>query len=172
MRRNSSRFAAVVVAWAVTVSSLCTVGAQETSVCFSPGGNCAQRVVDAIDAARSAVQMEAYAFTNVPIVTALGRAAQRGVLVTLIVDGRYKSSQSPAQRAKEAGVSVFLDRAHAIAHNKVLIIDGFTVLTGSFNYTASANSRNSENLVTIHDKAIAARFTNDFGVHLHHSTAL
>jgi hypothetical protein len=47
------------------------------------------------------------------------------------------------------GVPVWIDSKHAIAHNKVMIIDGANVITGSFNFTKAAEKSNAENLVII-----------------------
>ena len=47
-----------------------------------------------------------------------------------------------------------IDAEHAIAHNKVMIIDGETVITGSFNFTKAAEENNAENLLIIHDKKL------------------
>jgi phosphatidylserine/phosphatidylglycerophosphate/cardiolipin synthase-like enzyme len=55
------------------------------------------------------------------------------------------------------GVPTKIDATHAIAHNKVMIIGGETVITGSFNFTKAAQARNCENLLIIRDQALAAR---------------
>jgi phosphatidylserine/phosphatidylglycerophosphate/cardiolipin synthase-like enzyme len=62
-----------------------------------------------------------------------------------------------------------IDANHAIAHNKVIIIDGDTVLTGSFNFTKAAQEKNAENLVIIRDAAVAARYTQNWEMHRQHS---
>jgi len=60
-------------------------------------------------------------------------------------------------------------RQHAIAHNKVMIIDGNTILTGSFNFTKVAEQRNAENLLTIRDSALTEQYTANWQKHLQHS---
>jgi phosphatidylserine/phosphatidylglycerophosphate/cardiolipin synthase-like enzyme len=55
-------------------------------------------------------------------------------------------------------VPVWIDDALAIAHNKVVIIDGERVVTGSFNFTAAADTRNAENVVVIDSRAVAGLF--------------
>jgi len=55
-----------------------------------------------------------------------------------------------------AGMDVRIDGEVAIAHNKVLIVDGVTVVSGSYNWTACAEKRNAENLFVLRDKKIAA----------------
>jgi phosphatidylserine/phosphatidylglycerophosphate/cardiolipin synthase-like enzyme len=62
-----------------------------------------------------------------------------------------------------------IDANHAIAHNKVMVIDGETVLTGSFNFTKAAQENNAENLLIIRDPALAAQYTKNWDVHRQHS---
>jgi phosphatidylserine/phosphatidylglycerophosphate/cardiolipin synthase-like enzyme len=58
-----------------------------------------------------------------------------------------------------AGIPTMIDPAHAIAHNKVMITDGETVITASFNSTEAPEEKNAENLLIINDKDLAARYT-------------
>ncbi|MGA2619639.1 MAG: phospholipase D-like domain-containing protein [Thermoguttaceae bacterium] len=67
------------------------------------------------------------------------------------------------------GIPTKIDAKHAIAHNKVIIIDGQVVITGSFNFTDSAETRNAENLLVIRDKALAEKYTTNWQVHAEHS---
>ena len=62
-----------------------------------------------------------------------------------------------------------IDANHAIAHNKVIVIDGETVLTGSFNFTKAAQEKNAENLLIIRDPALAAQYTKNWDAHRQHS---
>jgi phosphatidylserine/phosphatidylglycerophosphate/cardiolipin synthase-like enzyme len=55
-----------------------------------------------------------------------------------------------------------IDSAHAIAHNKVMILDGKTVITGSFNFTKAAEEKNAENLLTIKDKDLAGKYIENW----------
>ena len=68
--------------------------------------------------------------------------------------GRY----SPAIYLAHAGTRVLIDDEPAIAHNKVIVIDGRTVLTGSFNFTLSADTRNAENVVVLESANVAGWF--------------
>ena len=65
-------------------------------------------------------------------------------------------------------MSVKIDSEHAIAHNKVMIIDGETVITGSFNFNKAAWENNAENLLVIHDKALAERYNRNWEDHAKH----
>jgi phosphatidylserine/phosphatidylglycerophosphate/cardiolipin synthase-like enzyme len=66
-------------------------------------------------------------------------------------------------------VPVLIDARHAISHNKVMVIDGETVLTGSFNFTKAAQEKNAENLLIINDPTLAAQYTQNWEAHRQHS---
>jgi phosphatidylserine/phosphatidylglycerophosphate/cardiolipin synthase-like enzyme len=67
------------------------------------------------------------------------------------------------------GIPVKIDAKHTIAHNKVMIIDGETVITGSFNFTKAAEEKNAENLLVIRDRKLAERYTKNWQEHERHS---
>ena len=141
------------------------------TVHFSPGGGCTEAVVQELRAAKKSVLVQAYSFTSAPIAKALVETSRRGVKVEVVLDRSQRSEQySSADFVAHAGISTFIDAKHAIAHNKVMVIDGATVITGSFNFTAAAESRNAENLLILHDvKDLAARYTANWETHRAHS---
>ncbi len=73
------------------------------------------------------------------------------------------------QMLSSAGIPVEIDSAHAIAHNKVMVIDGATVITGSFNFTAAAEKSNAENLLIIQDEKLATEYSENWDKHKQHS---
>jgi phosphatidylserine/phosphatidylglycerophosphate/cardiolipin synthase-like enzyme len=76
----------------------------------------------------------------------------------------------PAKFFFDAGIPVYIDSAHQIAHNKIMIIDRSTVITGSFNFTKSAEEKNAENLLVIPSKELAAKYYKNWRRHKEHST--
>ena len=133
------------------------------TVCFTPGDNCTQMIVQALNQAKSEVYVQAYSFTSRPIVEALIRTKERGVNVHVLLDksnmrGRY----SVIQALNQHRISYLIDEKPAIAHNKVMIIDGSRVITGSFNFTNNAQSRNAENAIIIDDKNLARYYLTNF----------
>ena len=140
-------------------------------VYFSPNHGATQAVVDALDAAKATVRVQAYSFTSAPIAKALVEAHDRGVDIQVILDRKETGSKySSADFVAHAGIVTFIDGQHAIAHNKVMIIDGQAVITGSFNFTTAAERQNAENLLVIHDRALAARYSANWHDHAAHST--
>jgi phosphatidylserine/phosphatidylglycerophosphate/cardiolipin synthase-like enzyme len=117
---------------------------------FSPKGGCTQAVLDALGSAKNTVLVQAYSFTSAPIAKALVDAHKQGVDIQVILDKSQKSERySSATFLANEGIPTYIDAAHKIAHNKVMIIDGKTLITGSFNFTKSAEEGNAENLLVI-----------------------
>lgn len=133
-------------------------------VCFTPGGDCEGMIVGAIDAARRTVHVQAYSFTNRLIAEALVRAERRGIAAVVLLDKTQRERRySVARELVAAGIAVRFDDRPAIAHNKVGIVDGVIVETGSFNFTASAQRRNAENaLIVRDDPPLAAAYERYF----------
>jgi phosphatidylserine/phosphatidylglycerophosphate/cardiolipin synthase-like enzyme len=139
-------------------------------VFFSPQGGCTDAVVKALDHATNTVLVQAYSFTSAPIAKALVDAHRRGVKVTVILDKSQRTENySEADFLLHADIPTFIDARHAIAHNKIMVIDAQTVLTGSFNFTKAAEENNAENLLVIHDPALAATYIANWHLHERHS---
>ena len=139
-------------------------------VYFSPKGGCTEAVVKELNAAKATVLVQAYSFTSAPIAKALVDAHKRGVQVQVILDkSQRKEKYSSADFVLHAGIPTFIDAKHAIAHNKIMVIDGQTVITGSFNFTTAAEEHNAENLLVIRDKALADKYAANWKVHAEHS---
>jgi phosphatidylserine/phosphatidylglycerophosphate/cardiolipin synthase-like enzyme len=117
---------------------------------FSPKEGCTDAVVREIKQARHEVLVQAYSFTSKPIAQALIEAKARGVHVEILLDrSNEQETYTELPHLISEGLHPFIDAQHAIAHNKIMIIDGRTLLTGSFNFTHQAESENAENLLVI-----------------------
>ena len=140
-------------------------------VYFSPRGGCTEAVVRELDAARQTVFVQAYSFTSKEIAVALDNAQARGVVVHVILDKSNikDKTYSDADFLAHHGISVLIDDKHAIAHNKIMIIDRQVVITGSFNFTNQAEHSNAENLLVIHDPVLAERYLANWHDHEAHS---
>jgi phosphatidylserine/phosphatidylglycerophosphate/cardiolipin synthase-like enzyme len=137
---------------------------------FSPKGGCIDMVVRAIESARHEILMMAYSFTADPITNALIAAKKRGVTVDVLMDKSNEAeSYSDLHLLLKGGVEPLIDAHHAIAHNKVLMVDGKLLLTGSFNFTNQAEGENAENLLKVtHHREILAAYRKDFASHREH----
>lgn len=131
---------------------------------FCPEDDCASRIVNVIKNAKGSVKGAFFTFTNEKIADELLKAQSRGVDVEVLIEGRQRNvKNSQYQRLKDFGLDIRLDSNKYTMHHKVLIIDGKIVVTGSFNPTLSADTKNDENLLIIHDEKIAGEFLGEFG---------
>jgi len=153
----------------------CIIAQEIPAICncqvyFSPHGGCTDAVIRELNKAQITILVQAYTFTSAPIAKALLNAHKRGVKVEVILDKSQKTQKySSATFLYNQGIPVKIDAKHAIAHNKVMIIDGETVITGSFNFTKAAEENNAENLLIIHDKKLAERYIKNWEEHERHS---
>jgi phosphatidylserine/phosphatidylglycerophosphate/cardiolipin synthase-like enzyme len=133
------------------------------AIYFSPRGGATEAIVHRVDQAQRSIFVLAYSFTSRPIAEALAKACLRGVHVEIIVDRTQRRAKgSQAQLLADAGAQVSVDTKHAIAHNKVLIIDGRTLVTGSFNFTAGAEEKNAENLLILDSPELARLYLGEW----------
>jgi phosphatidylserine/phosphatidylglycerophosphate/cardiolipin synthase-like enzyme len=143
-----------------------SIGAQ-----FSPRGGCTDTVVRELKAARREILVQAYSFSSKPIAQALIDAKMRGLKVEILLDkSNEKEEYSDLSLFVQEGLTPWIDSHHAIAHNKVMVIDGRTLLTGSFNFTHQAEAENAENLLVIkgHPELVQA-YRRNFEAHKAHS---
>ncbi|MGE5581466.1 MAG: phospholipase D family protein [Bacillota bacterium] len=133
------------------ISSPRTIPATGTiEVGFSPQGGITDMIVKELNSAKSSIEVQAYSFTSPPIAKALVDAEKRGVKVRVIVDKSQKTEKySIVTYLTNAGVPVHIDTGFAIAHSKIMIVDQINVITGSFNFTKSAEERNAENCLIL-----------------------
>lgn len=141
-----------------------------TKVYFSPDGGTQQAIIDQINKAKTNIFVQAYSFTNQPIVKALVEANKRGVAVFVILDKSNKTDRyGVADLLTHFGVDTYIDDKHAIAHNKVIILDKETVITGSYNFTNAAENKNAENTLIIRSPDLADAYFANWATHQKHS---
>lgn len=141
------------------------------AVYFSPRGGATEAVVREIGAARKEILIQAYSFTSKPIAKALLDARKRGVAIEAVLDKSNATAKyTAATFLFNAGIPVLIDSAHAIAHNKVMIVDKATLITGSFNFTSAAENKNAENLLIIKgNQKLTDQYIRNFEEHRQHS---
>ena len=138
-------------------------------VYFSPHGGTTDAVVGVLGQATNTVLVQAYSFTSAPIARALVDAKRRGLDVRVILDKSQRTEKySEADFLQHEGIPTQIDAEHAIAHNKIMVIDSYLVLTGSFNFTKAAEENNAENLLVLNDPALAKRYIDNWYVHERH----
>ena len=150
-------------------------------VLFTPWDDAEGAIIRALGEAHTSIHVQAYLITSRPIANALVAALLRGVKVELLADREMaiKGANSQVSELASRGVSVWLETRYAAAHNKVILIDVLadeaevgaapkiaTVITGSYNYTWSAQARNAENLLFLRgDARLAKQYLNNWQRH-------
>ena len=144
--------------------------AEVLGVYFTPPGHAAAAIIKTIDASEREVLVQAYGFTHNGIAQALVRAHQRGVKVRVLMDQNSKTSNRYVIGVlTDADMAVRQDGQHAIAHNKVMVIDQIVVITGSFNFTNSAETRNAENVLILKSPDLALQYRLEWLSHWAHA---
>ena len=148
-----------VCSWAWAQPNQAVMTAEVLGVYFTPPANAAAAIVKAIDDSEREVLVQAYGFTHNAIAQALVRAHQRGVTVRVLLDQKSDTSNRYVIGVlTDAQIELREDGKHAIAHNKVMVIDQTIVITGSFNFTNSAATRNAENFLMLKSADLAERY--------------
>lgn len=127
---------------------------------FSPDADAEKLVLKVIDAARQNLRLAAYAFTSANVARALIRAKRRGVDVKVLVDesaNQRKANFAALNLLVNADIPTRTIASYSLHHDKYIVIDGKTVQTGSFNYSAAAAKSNSENVLVVWDHAELAQ---------------
>ena len=139
---------------------------------FSPWDDIEGLLLDVISKAREQLLLQAYMLTSKTLTTALIAAHQRGVDVRVLLDGARlgQSGRDCLAMLRSAGITVALETRYKNAHNKVIIIDAATdnatVITGSYNFTWSAQHSNAENvLIARRNAPLAAQYASNWMRH-------
>lgn len=147
-------------------------GSAMVTALFSPEDNIQKTLVNTINNAQRNILVQAYLFTDERVGNALIAAHKRGVNVEILLDSEMALAGKNilTMHLFEAGIPIRLETQYENAHNKIMIFDHDTakavVVTGSYNFTYSAQKRNAENVVVIRNApAIVARYVNNWRKH-------
>lgn len=139
---------------------------EKVEVYFSPFGGIQDLIISKIDSAQSKIDVAMYAFTNEELAFALVRANNRGVETRVILDGKFIENEfSKDEFLHDRGIKLKVDVDHIPGteidygrmHHKFAIIDDKVVITGSYNWTSSAEKNNYENLLIFPDSRALVR---------------
>lgn len=144
---------------------------------FAPWDNIEAAIIEVIDGARQQVLVQAYLLTSKKIATTLLAAHRRGVEVKVLVDANQleRVDSSVAPKLAAGGIPVWLETKYQNAHNKVMVVDAVSpkavVITGSFNFTWTAQHKNAENLLIARNSpALAERYASNWERHKNEAT--
>ena len=131
---------------------------------FAPEDEVAAQIISEIESARERIRFLAFTFTSDEIAAAMLERADAGVVVQGVIESRNaESDYSEYERLRDVVHDVLPDGNPYVMHHKVIIVDDATVILGSYNFTASAEEKNDEKLLIIHDPEVAALFVAEFG---------
>jgi phosphatidylserine/phosphatidylglycerophosphate/cardiolipin synthase-like enzyme len=141
-----------------------TIYGTPIDVYFSPDDHVQTGILDLINNAQKSIYFMAFSFTTDEIGAAIRARAQNGVTVSGVMETDQVKSNVGTEfdPFMQAGLDVLRDGNEGLMHHKVMIIDGNTVIFGSYNFTNSAEAKNDENLVVVNNADIAAQFMREF----------
>lgn len=141
-----------------------TIDGSRVEVFFSPDDHPARRLIELVLEAEQSIYFLAYSFTYDDLAEAMLESAQNGVTIVGVFEASQYASNIGTEfdRLKETGLDVRLDGNDHNMHNKIIIVDEQIVITGSYNFSSNAENRNDENLVIVHNPALAQMYLQEF----------
>ena len=140
------------------------VGGAPVEVYFSPDDGVSERIEEEIQTAQNSINVLAYSFTSDPLAEAMLKKHDEGVAVRIVFDQSQVETNTGGEyeNLRRAGLDIKMDGINGLMHHKVIIIDGKTVITGSYNFSASAERSNDENIIIIRSETLAQEFLLEF----------
>ncbi|MGC8737637.1 MAG: phospholipase D-like domain-containing protein [Candidatus Hydrogenedens sp.] len=130
---------------------------------FAPEDGVERRIIEEVQNTNKSIRFMAFSFTSESIANSFVRAKDRGVDIQGVFEKRNAGNiASKDEYLKHAGINVRWDSKPKNMHHKVMIFDEQKVLTGSYNFTDSAEKRNDENVIIIDNHEIARFYIDEF----------
>ncbi|KPK88431.1 MAG: hypothetical protein AMJ88_19030, partial [Anaerolineae bacterium SM23_ 63] len=140
-----------------------TIDGIQVEVYFSPDDGVEDRIVDVLRGAEESIDFMVYTFTSDALAEVILERAKGGVDVRGVIEKDQASNPgSDYERLRQAGLDVRLDSNPRNMHHKVIIIDGSIVITGSFNFSRSAEEHNDENILILYDVGVSQEYLLEF----------
>lgn len=137
--------------------------AKPSKVYFTPGEDARNAIASEIDTARTSIKVCVFTISDNILAKALFAAHKRGVNVQIITDNdKSEDRGSDIDDMVGAGLNIKTDETSNHMHHKYAIIDGDTLITGSYNWTRSAYRYNHENVVISYEKNLIRQFDQEF----------
>jgi len=141
-----------------------SIDGTDVEVYFSPDDGVAEHIQEILDNAVESIYFMAFSFTTDEFGEAIRRQAKNGLQVAGVMEEQQVKSNIGTEYDifKQAGLAVFVDGNPGQMHHKTMIVDGQIVITGSYNFSRSAEIRNDENVVIFHNELIADYYMQEF----------
>ncbi len=149
---------------AATPSPGLTIDGTPVAIYFSPDDGVAAQILALLQDAQESIYFMAFSFTANDLGDAIRQRAADGLTVAGVMDDGQVTSNTGTEYDPfmQAGLDVRLDGNPGLMHHKVIIIDRSIVITGSYNFSTSAEERNDENVVIIFNSNVAAKYLEEF----------
>ncbi|RLD77528.1 MAG: phosphatidylserine/phosphatidylglycerophosphate/cardiolipin synthase [Bacteroidetes bacterium] len=132
-------------------------------VCFSPQNKCSETIKDFLDKAKNSIQICVFTISDNSITKQIVQCFERGVNIKIITDNdkQYDRGSDISYLAGK-GIDIKVDMTRHHMHHKFAIVDNNALLTGSYNWTRSAEKYNQENLIITNNSEFIRIFKNEF----------
>jgi phosphatidylserine/phosphatidylglycerophosphate/cardiolipin synthase-like enzyme len=132
-------------------------------VCFSPQNHCSETICDFLDKAENSIQICVFTISDDSITKKITQCHERGVKIKIITDNDKQYDRgSDINYLAGKGLEIKIDMSHHHMHHKFAIVDNKSILTGSYNWTRSAEKYNQENLIITDSANMVQLFKNEF----------
>jgi phosphatidylserine/phosphatidylglycerophosphate/cardiolipin synthase-like enzyme len=147
-----------------TPNPFLNVEGTEIELYFSPDDGTIERLIELVQDAQDEILFMAFSFTDDDLAQAILNRAGEGIVVAGVFDKSQALSNAGGEytRLMENGIAVRLDGNRYGMHHKVIIIDKRIVVTGSYNFSSNARTRNDENTLILHSSEIAEIYVEEF----------
>lgn len=138
-------------------------GTEETKVYFSPGSECKSAILHELEKAEQQIDICIFTLSDNDISNKIIDRFNRGVNVRILSDNeKLLDKGSDIEFLKNKGIPIKIDQTRHHMHHKFAIFDNKSVLTGSYNWTRSAELYNHENIIISTDQKMISKFKNEF----------
>lgn len=135
----------------------------EYKIAFSPGSDCKKLILETIREATHKLDVCVFTISDDTISDALKAAFDRGLEIRILTDNLKVSDEgSDIEYLYNSGIDIRIDRSENHMHHKFMVADGLVTITGSYNWTRSAEKYNQENVIWINDKQFSSSFLSEF----------
>jgi phosphatidylserine/phosphatidylglycerophosphate/cardiolipin synthase-like enzyme len=150
---------------AETPHPLVTINGTRIDVFFSPDDGVLNALIPLLESAKKSIHFLAFSFTSNELGDIVRAKAEEGLTVAGVMDDEQITSNQGTEfdPFQQAELDVLIDGIPGQMHHKLFIVDEKIVAFGSYNFSKSAEERNDENLLIVHDADIARQFMLEFG---------
>lgn len=136
---------------------------KNSKVYFSPGDECLNHILELINGCEKSLDICVFTISDDRIRDAIINAYLENIAIRIISDNdKLNDVGSDIKALSKRGIPVRIDTTPYHMHHKFMIVDGKTILTGSYNWTRSAARFNHENVISLVDIAVTASFQQHF----------